>query len=255
MRRQRRRGDAGLPQPTRGHGSARRAAARRHCPVPAVPRPRGGAPRTFGRPRGTPAGPPRRRSPPHGGTRSSGAAASWCPRRRGAGGPSDGAGLRVHSFAAVQPASPSRHYRFRFCSAAGAKARPGRTQHRRSLLPRPEPSTARRGAEPVKSRPHAAVRGRAARRAPRVRPPRPSTPARGAPSAPRRCRSHRVERGTVPPPSRRLRGRPTAPNPRVETGRGGRAGGGREGAPCGAARRFRERRSHGGGGGAEAVGP
>lgn len=150
---QRRGGDEGFPQPTRGHGSARTAAARRHCPVPAIPRPRGEAQRIFGRPRGTTAGPPRRRSPPHGGTRSSGAAAPWCPRRRGARGPPDGAGLRVHPFAAVPPASPSRRCRFRFCSAAGAKARPGRTQHRRSLPPLWEPPAARRGADPAGPRP------------------------------------------------------------------------------------------------------
>lgn len=253
VRGQRRGGDAGLPQPTRGHGSARTAAARGRCPVPAVPRPRGGAPRFFGRPRGTPAGSPRRRSPPHGGTRSSGAAAPWWPRRRGSGGPPGGAGLRVHPFAAVPPASPSRRCRFRFCSAAGAKARPGRTRHRRSRPPPREPPAARSGAAPAGPQPHAAVRGRAARRAPRVRPPPPPPrfppPLLGAHRArlTGAGRTGRAERGTAPPPSRRLRGRPTAPNPRVEPGRGGSAGGGREGAPCGAARRFRERRSHGGG--------
>lgn len=248
VRGQRRGGDAGLPQPTRGHGSARTAAARGRCPVPAVPRPRGGAPRFFGRPRGTPAGSPRRRSPPHGGTRSSGAAAPWWPRRRGSGGPPGGAGLRVHPFAAVPPASPSRRCRFRFCSAAGAKARPGRTRHRRSRPPPREPPAARNGAAPAGPQPHAAVRGRAARRAPRVRPPplpraslhpclgrterasqvpvalggrsgaRPRRPRAASAGAPR-PRTRAWSRGAAVAPAAAARGRPAGP--RAASGSGG----------------------------------
>ncbi|XP_015730528.2 NADH dehydrogenase [ubiquinone] 1 alpha subcomplex assembly factor 3 isoform X1 [Coturnix japonica] len=109
----------GSPSPRVGYGSARTAAARGHCPVPApflprscpvpapFPRPRGAAPRFFGRPRGTPRGRP---DAAH--LRTAAPAAPARPLRvvpGGSAGPGDppcGEGLRVHPLAAVPPASP-----------------------------------------------------------------------------------------------------------------------------------------------------
>lgn len=160
----------GSPSPRVGYGSARTAAARGHCPVPApfLPRSRGPVVQRRGfsaaheGPRGAAPTPltSARRHPQLRRGRS-----VLCPAAaRGRGTPRAERGSAFTPWRRCRPLPPSRRCRFRFCSAAGAKTRPGRTQNRRSRRRSGNPPRPGKGPKPPRD-PDPTVRGRAARRA------------------------------------------------------------------------------------------